>query len=143
MAYITSAEYISRFGQNEYDELLASSPGISFDVIAADASAVIDSYLAGSPSRTSTLPLDPVPPRVVELAAEITRYKLWGARASEQVETRHTAAIEYLERISGGDSAIPGETEATSAAPKFTAKDREFTDDNLSWYVGERNHYIR
>ncbi len=130
--YITRQQYVARFGQEELSELLASGSALSFSAAADDAAAIIDSYLASSPTSTSALPLSPVPARVVELAGEIARYKLWGAKASEQVSERYKLAIAYLEKIASGDLVVPGSDQSPeAAAPAYTARPRVFTDDSL------------
>lgn len=130
--YITRQQYVARFGQEELSELLASGSAVSFGAAADDASAIIDSYLGSSPTSTGTLPLDPVPARIVELAGEIARYKLWGAKASEQVTERYKAAIAYLEKVASGDLVVPGSDQSPeTAAPAYTARPRVFTDDAL------------
>lgn len=132
MSYITRSQYVARFGQEEISELLASGSAVSFSAAAEDASAIIDSYLESSPTKYDALPLDPVPPRIVEIAGELCRYKLWGAKASEQVAERYKAAIEYLEKIASGVFVGPGsQADQGLAAPAYIARPRVFTDENL------------
>ena len=133
--YITRQQYVARFGQEELSELLASGSAVSFSAAAEDASSIIDSYLASTPAGSSTLPLDPVPARIVELAGEIARYKLWGAKASEQVSERYKAAIAYLEKIAAGDLVVPGSNQSSElTAPAYTARARVFTSDALQGF---------
>lgn len=138
MSYITSQQYVARFGQEELSELLASGSGLSFNAAAQDASAIIDSYLESSPTRAEALPLDPIPARVVEIAGEITRYKLWGAKASEQVTERYKDAIAYLEKIAAGELVVPGSNQtADTAGPAFIVKPRVFDDVSLAGFMRE------
>jgi phage gp36-like protein len=138
MTYITRSQYVDRFGQEELSELLASGSAVSFTAAAADASAIVDSYLESSPSRSSTLPLSPVPARIVEVAGEIARYKLWGAKASEQVTERYNAALAYLEKVAAGDLVVPGSDQsADNAGPAFIARPRVFDDANLAGFMRE------
>tara|TARA_R110000868_G_scaffold19036_3_gene82366 strand:+ start:30 stop:458 length:429 start_codon:yes stop_codon:yes gene_type:complete len=136
MAYITLAQFVARFGQEELSQLLASGSAITFAVAADDASAIIDSYLEGAPSRFDALPLSPIPARILELAGEVTRYKLWGAKASQQVKDRHDAAIKFLEAIADGKRSVPGSSAGlTASGPAYDAIDRVFTTDLLEDYM--------
>lgn len=137
MSYISRLQYVARFGQEELAELLASGAAMSFSAASEDAAAIIDSYFESSPSRKETLPLSPVPARVLELAGEITRYKLWGAKATEQVTERYKAAIAYLEKVAAGDFVIPGSAVAEDfEGPAYISKPRVFTDETLAgWNV--------
>lgn len=138
MSYITRQQYVARFGQEELSELLASGSALSFNAAAEDASAIIDSYLESSSTRSEALPLNPVPARMVEVAGEIARYKLWGAKASEQVTDRYKEAIAYLEKIAAGDLVVPGSNQtADTAGPAYTSKPRVFDDAHLAGFMRE------
>lgn len=138
MSYITRQQYVARFGQEELSELLASGSALSFNAAADDASAIIDSYLESSPTRSVALPLDPVPARMVEVAGEIARYKLWGAKASEQVSERYKEAIAYLEKIAAGDLVVPGSNQTADATgPAYISKPRVFDDAHLAGFMRE------
>jgi phage gp36-like protein len=134
VAYLSQAEFLDRFGQQELSDLLQSGASLSYDSAEADAAAIIDSYLASAPGVIA-VPLATVPDRVRELCGEIARYRLWGSKASEQVQKRYDAAIAFLEKVASGEYVIPGigETPA-SAGPSYLAKDRVFTDDSLAGF---------
>lgn len=141
MPYVTTADFIARFGQRELDQLLPQAPqddGRTFAAAEADASAIVDSYLASRPGRTYTLPLVSLPPRLVEIAADLVRYELYGNAAPEEVETRRDAAIAFLEKIAAGELTMAGLTPEPVAgevfAVSYAAKDRVFTDETLAGF---------
>jgi len=139
--YVATSDFIARFGQRELDQLLPTAPaddGRTFTAAEADASAIVDSYLASRPGRTYSLPLVTLPPRLLEVAADLVRYELYGHAAPEEVETRRDAAIAFLEKVAKGEltvagltpEPVPGEVFAVS----YAAKDRVFTDDALAGF---------
>ena len=141
MPYVTTADFIARFGQRELDQLLPQAPqddGRTFAAAEADASAIVDSYLASRPGRTYTLPLVSLPPRLVEIAADLVRSELCGNAAPEEVETRRDAAIAFLEKIAAGELTMAGLTPEPVAgevfAVSYAAKDRVFTDETLAGF---------
>jgi phage gp36-like protein len=139
VAYLAEAGFVARFGNAELEQVLITADGRTFAAAADDASSIIDSYLAAIPGRAFTLPLTGTPPgRVVELAADLTRYKLWGQAAPDIVKARYEAAIAFLEKVAAGELSIVGlETEPEAGvvgALSYSAKGRVFTDDNLAGY---------
>jgi phage gp36-like protein len=138
MAYVTQADWTARFGTKELGEVLIVADGRTFAAAADDASAIIDSYLASVPGRAYVLPLATIPGRVLELAADIARYKLWGQAASEIVVARYDAAIEFLKAVAAGDLTIAGieeePLEGVVGAISYYAKDRVFTDETLEGF---------
>lgn len=138
MAYLDQAGFVARFGQTELDQVLITSDGRTFAAAADDASAIIDSYLASVPGRTFTLPLASPPARVIELASDLARYKLWGQAAPEIVTARYQAAIKFLEMVAKGELSMVGlEPEPTPGVADgidYVANDRVFTEENLAGF---------
>ncbi len=139
MAYVAEADFTARFGSAELGQVLDLTDGRTFAAAADDASAIIDSYLASVPGRNYVLPLTaPFPARVIELAADITRYKLWGQAAPDIVKARYEAALEFLKAVAAGELAIVGLEEepvvGASGGIEFYAKDRVFTDESLEGF---------
>jgi phage gp36-like protein len=139
MAYCVEADFTARFGTTELSQVLDLADGRTFAAAADDASSIIDSYLASVPGRNYVLPLTaPIPGRVLELACDIARYKLWGQAAPDIVKARYDAAIEFLKGVAAGELAIVGLEEepvvGASGAIDYYAKDRVFTDDSLEGY---------
>lgn len=139
MSYITSAQMILRFGAEisqliDRDNSGTEDTGV-FAAVEADAAAVIDGYL-----RTAyTLPFATTPPQVVEIAGEIVRYKLWGARAPDEVRRRYEDAINRLRDIAKGLITLDDGTDTldTAGLPiTYTERDRTFDDDTLAAFVG-------
>lgn len=140
MAYVTAADFIARFGTREHDQLVgaAVADGRVFDTIAADASAVVDSYLASRPGRTYALPLVSLPPRVLEIAADLVRFELYAAKATEEVVRRRDAAIAFLEKIASGELTMAGLTPEPAPGEvtgiQYAARERVFSDDALAGF---------
>lgn len=139
MSYITSAAMVLRFGAEitqliDRDNSGAEDTGV-FAAVEADAAAVIDGYLR----TVYTLPFTTTPPQVVEIAGEIVRYKLWGARAPEEVRRRYEDAINRLRDIAKGLITLDdgSATIDTAGLPiTYTERTRTFDDDTLACFVG-------
>ncbi|MCA0175231.1 MAG: DUF1320 domain-containing protein [Proteobacteria bacterium] len=118
--YATQADLVERFGATELAQL--SNPGgggalgaVEIDRALADASAEIDSYLAGR----YALPLATVPPVLARLAADIARYRLYDQAAPELVKERYAAAVKLLVALAGGTAQLglaATDTQPTAAA---------------------------
>lgn len=152
MPYCTEADFKARFGERELAQLLATGDfaggkaetGRTYAAAASDADAIIDSYLAMRGGVT--LPLSPVPARVLELAADLTRYELYddvkdaGSQAGEvsAIVVRRKLALAFLERVAAGDATIPGLFPAPSAAGAagivVSAPERVFTAETLAGF---------
>lgn len=139
MSYITSAQMVLRFGAEitqliDRDNSGTEDTGV-FAAVEADAAAIIDGYLR----TVYTLPFATVPPQVVEIAAEILRYKLWGARAPEEVRRRYEDALARLRDIAKGLITLDdgSATLDTTGLPiEYTERTRTFDDDTLASFVG-------
>lgn len=141
--YCTEEQFTARFGEKELEQLLPGEgagpkeeTGRTYEAAAADADAIIDSYLAARGGIT--LPLsEPVPARILELAADLTRYKLYDDVRHEEkpsaIVARYNAAIAFLRDVSRGLAAIPGLTPdpVSGDTIEVYAKDRLFTDETL------------
>ena len=149
--YCSQEAFAARFGQAVLDQLLAqAAPGArndnvgrTYEAAAADADAIVDSYLA---MRGVAVPLaEPIPARVLELAADLTRYELYTEAkdetdkgASPAVVVRRKLALEFLDQVAKGKATIPGlfqESRGISADHiEVSAPPRVFTDATLAGY---------
>jgi len=120
MAYATASDMMRQFGETEV--LALTDPEnvgqIDQGVLAGaliDASAEIDSYLAG---RYKNLPLNPVPRNLVRLCCNMARYHLTGTNRleTEQIKDRYDAAIRYLEFVAAGKVTV-GPPEDSGSTP--------------------------
>lgn len=107
MTYATQADLETRFKNQELIELtdeanLGVIDAAAVAVALADADAEINSYLAGRYS----LPLTQTSPELVRLACDITRYKLYDARATELVKARYDDAIAKLRDVAKGVASL-------------------------------------
>jgi len=135
MPYAAIADLITRYGEDELVQLTdRAGAGVIDAAVAqralADADAEIDGYLA----VRHTLPLDDVPPLLVRIACDITRYRLWDDRASEEVRMRYEDARRVLEAIAAGRVTL-GVTPPESPAgprPSVRAGRSVFDADNMA-----------
>lgn len=141
MSYATQQDLVDRFGTQELAQLTDPAAGTTIDATTvaralADADAEIDTRLA----VRYTLPLASVPTVLVRVAADLARYFLWDARATDQVRNRYKDAIALLDKIASGAVALPNAallTPATGAvAVAVSAPARQFTDAMLDAFKG-------
>lgn len=128
MAYLTKPDFEARFGA---DELLALTDrdglGVVGDAVfaqaALDAQAEVDVYLAAR----YALPLASVPAVLVQLCADIARYRLWADRASEEVRKRYEDVLRLLRQIASGAVALGVASSAVAQGqPHAAAPQRVF-----------------
>jgi phage gp36-like protein len=132
MPYITQTEFEKRFGESELANLTEST---DFNAAAADATSLIDGYLA---SRY-TLPLSTVPPMVQSWAADVARYRLWDDRAPEEVRKRYEDVLQQLGQLARGLFSLPPGSDGAKPAGGGIAfggycADRVFTSDTLAGF---------
>lgn len=150
MPYCSEAQFTERFGAKELGQLLptgadAANPkaetGRTYAAAAADADAIIDSYLALRGGITLPI-VGTVPPRILELAADLTRYELYDDVKDDDtpsaIVVRRKLALDFLKAVSKGEATIPGlfpdPVVAGPSTIQVYAKDRVFTDDTLAGY---------
>lgn len=109
MTYATQTDLEQRFGAAEIAQLTDPLAGVAINAATvaralADADAEIDARLA----VRWALPLASTPAVLVRVAADIARYFLWDARASEQVRNRYKDAIRLLDQIAAGEVTLGG-----------------------------------
>lgn len=101
--YCTVADLTARFGADEITALTdrehtgAINTAVA-DIAITDASTTIDSYLTGR----YRLPLATLPTVLVQLCANIARYKLYDNSVPETVRNNYQDAIRFLEQLSRG-----------------------------------------
>lgn len=96
MTYASRNDLTERYRADEIDQLEAG--GRSVAKALADADEEINEALR----QRYTLPLASVPPRLVFLACEIARYRLYDDAASEQLRERYEDARRALRDIAQG-----------------------------------------
>nr|VFK58192.1 MAG: Mu-like prophage protein gp36 [Candidatus Kentron sp. UNK]VFK68306.1 MAG: Mu-like prophage protein gp36 [Candidatus Kentron sp. UNK] len=109
MAYITQAELVTRFGEEEIRQLTGNGGGIDAAVVAAaiaDTDALMDGYLMAR----YRLPFAETPPLLLPVAANIARHFLYADQSVKPVEERYQDALKTLDKISRGSITLPGET---------------------------------
>lgn len=142
MAYLTQAQYVERFGQEELDEVLATNATITLAAAIADAESIVNGYLAAVPDRVFSVPLaSAVPSRIVELTADLARYEIHARQVTNEIKRRRNEAIAFLKDLVAGLVAIPellpggGEPIETGGAAVI-ANCPTFTSCSLRGYVG-------
>jgi phage gp36-like protein len=100
-----------------------------------DADALIDGYLG----ERYSLPLSPVPPLVVTLAAQIAFYHLHSFEVPEKVKADHDQAVRSLREIAAGTLRIPaaGIEPATPSTNGVLTTDRErpFSPETMTGFI--------
>ncbi len=142
MNYCTQDDYSSRYGATELLQLTdrdkdqVADAGV-FDNAAADAAATIDSYLGAS--GRYALPLQSPPQVLVRYAIDLTRYFLFGQRASQEVLDRYNQAMSWLSDLSKGivSLGIDPPPAASTAGDNVlvNAGRRKFDDCSLNDYT--------
>lgn len=121
MSYATEQDMRERFGERELVQLTdQTGRGVVdtavLDRALADADRIIDSYLRAR----YTLPLDASVVAASGLAlaaANIARYLLMGAQATEEVAARHRDTVAWLKDIAAGRASLGAEDPAPPAGP--------------------------
>ncbi len=131
MTYATVTDLITKFGEQEIDELTdQGNPGKMDDAI-ADATSEINSYLA----QRYEVPLQQIPVTITSACCDIARYRLYSHHATEEVNQRYKDRIAWLKLLSEGKLTI-GAAEKDSnkkAGAIITSggKNRIFTQDTM------------
>lgn len=109
MAYATQNDMTARFGEDELVELTDRDRAGTVDAgvleaVLVDASAEIDSYLAGR----YAVPLAQAPRFLSGLCCDIARYRLCGSgtRLTEVINERYRNAVRFLEKVAAGAVSI-------------------------------------
>lgn len=140
MTYATKQDLIDRFGEPELKQLTdrVNRPPTTIDDVVVgralgDADALADGYLG----KIYKLPLSAVPPALVKVCADISRYFLHGKAADKdsQVARDHAAALSWLKDVSRGIVTIPADgimpAEAGGGSIRAKPNDRVFTRDSM------------
>lgn len=128
MTYATRQDLADRYGEDEVAQRESALPAGATDRALADADAEIDSYLVGR----YAVPVSPVPPRLVMIAAAIARYLLLGDAATEIARKAYEDARAWLREAQAGRAQVDGATALSGAAPSATVevsngRDKAFT----------------
>jgi phage gp36-like protein len=145
MPYATQSDLVGRFGNRELVQLTnietpsaTSLNGAVADRALADASAEIDTYLAGR----FALPLAVVPSVLVRLCCDIARYRLAENRSTEEMRRRYEDATRVLEQVRDGKLQLGLEAvDAAAALPSggvqvVQGASRVFGASELADYAG-------
>ena len=113
MPYATKNGLIEQFGQAELiqltDRAMPRTNAIVdavLDRAIAAAGGEIDSYLAAS----FAVPIATVPAQLARIAGDITRFRLYDNRATEEVRNRYKDAITWLKDIQSGRASLISDT---------------------------------
>lgn len=134
MPYCTATAFKERFGEDEYEQLLASGSGRSYAAAAADADSIIDAaIIAGG----YTLPLAQVPAFLIKIGADLTRYELYEEAPTDEVRERRKESLAMLRDIKSGALMLQGAARSETVGVIAVASDpRVYTDDTLAAFVG-------
>lgn len=132
MAYATVEDLVALFGKEEV--LLLSTRGTSdemdrtaLETAISYAGSEVDSYL----SARYAVPLDPVPPVVMMVTADIVRYRLTSGDVSEKepVVTRYKATVAWLRDVTAGVVSLP----CAGTTPGETSGSVEINPGQRDW----------
>ncbi len=137
--YCIEQDLIDRFGEEELIQItdLDHTQMIGQTILnqaIADAESEINSYLR----LRYALPLLVIPPELVSVACDITRYRLMRDGASDAVTKRYELAVSFLKNLSIGRAVLPKEVNDTTTTsvhvslPKVTAVTPFFTESLLA-----------
>ncbi len=144
MPYATPQEFIEKFGRDQAIALtnLDDPSAEEVDLTAlnralTDASAQIDSYLAGR----YALPFASVPQVLIPKCLDLAHYALDRYAAREDIRQRCEDAIRWLELVAKGTvelglNALNTEVKRGENLPDFAAVEPTFTNDTLKDFVG-------
>lgn len=132
--YCDKQALIDRYGEEElqryaWDQDSEIINDAKVDQACTDASETIDLYIGS----TTQLPLDPVPPILARIAAEIARYTLQDDNPLDEARTRYESALRTLKDIAAGRASL-GTPESTSTIVDAMRddSDRIFTRESLA-----------
>lgn len=136
MAYITEQQLIDRFGERELIALtdfdnVGQLDSDTLNRAIAAAGAEIDGYLADRYS----LPVSSNPERLVDIAADLVRCRLYTHDAPDYVTEACKVARRWLEGVAAGRWSVPGlgakPGAGAAGSPQVSAPDRLFSSDTL------------
>lgn len=141
MPYISRPLLEERYGLDELiqrTDKFAPYTGAVVDAVLdraiADAEGEIDGYVGAR----YALPLPaPVPPVLVSIACDITRYRLYDDAVTPVVRQRYEDAIARLKDIAAGRLTLgidPASTTPAAIGVRVSSRDRVFGDDLLERY---------
>ncbi len=119
MTYATADDMLSRFGETELrDASDREGSGLINAGRVAAALSQADNEVEAAIAVKYTLPLSSIPGRLVDIACDIARYKLYPLEAPQLVRDRYLDAKAALAKIARGDEALPiaGSAPAAPAA---------------------------
>jgi phage gp36-like protein len=106
VSYATLQDMIDRFGETELSWLTTDFKGQEIDEAMLRqgmdcARRIVDGHIGAS----YDLPLNSVPPKLVDLYCDVARYCLWGSNAPLNVGLAYDDAMEIIVRIGLGEIA--------------------------------------
>ncbi|KIP18547.1 hypothetical protein KY49_3295 [Burkholderia sp. MSHR3999] len=141
MAYATSDDMVSRFGETEMISITDRDMAGVIDATVAgdaldDASAEIDTYLAGR----YALPFAGTPRFIAGLCCDIARYRLCvgETRMTEEISDRYKAAVRFLELAAAGKVTLG---ELPNGAPVQPGATIAFRPGSRIWYDDDRGAF--
>lgn len=143
MTYATLANLTDRFGADMLigltDRAQPASGQIGVPTVERalkDADAMIDGYIAGR----YALPLNEVPPQIIDIAQMLAIWKLHTYKPDEKIEIDYREALKSLRDISDGKITLNLPSNATpttvdGGGAQLTDRERPLTAANLKGYI--------
>jgi phage gp36-like protein len=117
MTYATRTDLELRYGADEVAQRESALPAGALDVILVDADAMIDGYLAGG----YTLPLAPVPAKLMQVACAVACYYLMGTSVMQRTRDDYTDAVSWLKDVQNGVVVLQASAPIPEYAPSTVA----------------------
>ena len=136
MSYCTQQQLTERFGERELIQLTNFDANDTINTDTLDraitaTAAEIDSYLVDR----YTTPLAGAPERIVDIAADLVRCRLYTHDIPDNVAEACKQARRWLEGVAMGKWSVPGLAEKsgaeTTGSPQVHGPSRVFTSDSL------------
>jgi phage gp36-like protein len=140
VAYASTQDLVDRFGAEELAARTDRDGGGQIDaaVVARaleDASAEIELYLAAR----YAVPVDPAPAHLVQICADIARYRLWQPVPPEGIRQAYQDAVRALRDLADGRAVLAGvqppQDAPAGGSVRVAAPARRLGRDQLEDYV--------
>ena len=136
MTYATADDMLARFGETELVNATdREGTGLIDAVRIGVALTAADNEIEAAIASKYSLPLASIPSRLVDLACDIARYKMYPLEAPQLVRDRYSDAKAALLRIARGDETLVisgGAPTATATdAVQFVTSERRMTRETM------------
>ncbi len=142
MAYCTLEDIQDRVPDHDLISLTDDTGADAVDTalvarVIGEADATVDAYCSGRYGA----PLNPVPEKIVQVAADLAAYALYSRKAMDEAPTvrkdAHKEALRFLEMVAKGNVSLGSGGPAAQDTPhavEFSGPDRVFSRDTMKGF---------